>query len=112
MFESILISAVTVAIGGLMTYTIIKKTVNINYILEVSDVLLDELTQNTEMQKKMYLLGVLLGNGIKTGIGLTKGRGKFKMEDLIGMGMEYFFNRNKPQQTPTVEENPFKLPLQ
>ena len=112
MFESILISAVTVAIGGLMTYVIIRKTVNINYILEISDVLLDELTQNTEMQKKVYLLGILLGNGIKTGIGLTKGKGKFKMDDLIGMGLEYFFNRGKSQQTSVKDENPFKLPLQ
>lgn len=91
MLETMLLSGLTVAISGVMTYVIIKKTVSINYILEISDVLLDEFTQNTDMQKKVYLLGVLLGNGIKQGTGLSKGKGKFKLEDLLGMGIAHFF---------------------
>lgn len=104
MLETIGISAITVAIGGLVTYAIIKRTININYILEVSDVLLDELTQNTDMQKKVYVLGVLLGNGIKQGIGISKGKGKFKLDDLIGMAIGHFFSGGQKQVESSAPE--------
>lgn len=115
MLEAIAVSAVTVLIGGLMTYVIVKKSVNPNVILEFSDILLDEIATNTDMQKKVYILGVLLGNGIKSGIGLQKGKGKFSMEDLIGYGLSMIFG--KQGQTPgsnsssSGDQNPFKLPL-
>lgn len=116
MLESILIGAITVAMGGLVTYAIAKRLTRIEYILEISDVLLDELTQNAEMQKKVYVLGVLLGNGIKVGIGLQKGKGKFKLDDLIGMGIAHFFGNifkgkeNEEQMSP-IDQNLFKQPL-
>ena len=93
MIESILISAITVAIGGLITYGIVKKLTNVEYILEISDVLLDEITQNIDMQKKVYSVGVLFGNGIKTGVGLTKGKGKFKLDDIVAMGVSHFLGK-------------------
>lgn len=99
MLQNILISAITVLIGGFTTYVIIRKTININYILEISDILLDEIATNTEMQKKIYVLGVILGNGIKQGIGITKGKGKFKLDDLIGMGISHFFGNMFPDKS-------------
>lgn len=104
MLETIGLSAIMVVISGLMTYVIIKKTVNINYILEISDVLLDEFTQNTEMQKKVYILGVLLGNGVRQGIGINKGKGKFKFEDLVGVAIGHIFGGKQRTQENLVSD--------
>lgn len=35
-------------------------------------------------QKALYTIGVLVGNGVKGGFGIKKGKGKFKFEDIIG----------------------------
>jgi len=82
-------------------------------LLEYSDIILDGITQDTEMQKKVYLLGVLLGNGIKTGIGLKGGSGKFKMTDLLGMALPKIFpqlfggegKEQKPSMSPFDIQN-------
>lgn len=97
MIESIALSILASLLGGLITYTIIKKAFGTNYILEISYELIDEVTSNTEFQKKLYLVGVLVGNGIKAGIGLPKGKGKFKMEDLVGMGLSFLFGGSKKE---------------
>jgi len=95
-----------------MTYVIIKKMTNIDRILDISDTLLNELTQNVEMQKKVYILGVLLGNGVKSGIGLSKGKGKFKLDDLIGMAISHFLGGDKEVAEQPSFDNVFKQPLQ
>lgn len=108
MIESILISALTMACGGLMTYVIGKKLTSTNRILDISDVLIDEITQNAEMQKKLYLVGVLIGNGIKAGVGLSKGRGKFKLEDLIGNAIgQMFFKGGQGQEQQQMDKIDF-----
>jgi len=35
-------------------------------------------------QKALFTIGAIIGNGAKSGFGLTQKTGKFKMEDLIG----------------------------
>jgi len=87
-----------------MTYVIIKKTMNIDKILGISDVLLSEITQNTEMQKKVYVLGAILGNGIKSGMGILKGKGKFSFEGLIGNVIGNMFGGNKQEQPQGLEQ--------
>jgi len=89
-----------------VTYAIAKKMTSSDRILGITYDVLDEVTDNVEFQKKVYSVGLLVGNGIKTGVGLTKGRGKFKMDDLIGMGMEYFFGRGKQGQPQTQNQGP------
>lgn len=96
-----MISCLTLLLGSIVTYIIAKKMTSSDRILNITYDVLDETTQNVEMQKKVYTLGILLGNGIKSGIGLQKGRGKFKMEDLVGMGMQYFFESMRQGQTTT-----------
>ena len=105
MLESICISAVTLGLGGLMTYAIIKKTMNTDHILDITDELLNEITQNTEMQKKVYIVGAILGNGIKSGIGIGKTSGKFKMEDLIGIVVSRFLGGQQTQPATSQLEN-------
>ena len=108
MIGTIAISVFTLGLGSLITYVIAKRLTNIDRILNISDVLLDEITQNTEMQKKVYILGVLLGNGIKQGIGLPKGKGKFKMDDLIGMAISHFLGGGQQKTTEQPFQNVFK----
>lgn len=107
MLESILISALTMAFSGLMAYAIGKKLTSTNRILEISDVLIDEITQNSEMQKKLYLIGVLIGNGVKAGVGLPKGKGKFKLDDLIGNAIAQMFLGNKSQEQTQMNKIDF-----
>jgi hypothetical protein len=68
-------------IGAVSTYVILKKMVQP---MDIVEEILEEVTQNTEMQKKIYFLGGILGNGLKAGIGLNKIGGKFKWEDMAG----------------------------
>lgn len=108
MIEQLMISVLSVGIGILGTLIVIKLQFGNDRILEYVDVVLDGVTQDTEIQKKLYLVGVLVGNGIKSGVGLTKGRGKFGMEDLVGMGLQHFFGWGKesgqtPQQPSTTK---------
>ena len=70
--------------GSIGAYVVAKKFLKPEIILDFSDVLLNELMQNVEYQKRIYVLGGLLGQGIKQGIGLPKTGGKFKIEDAIG----------------------------
>jgi len=74
-------------------------------ILEYCDIVLDGVTQDTEMQKKVYLMGVLIGNGIKSGAGFAGGKGKFKFQDLIGMALPQLFPNLFKGQGPTTEQS-------
>jgi len=88
--------------GVLCTYVIMKKMFKP---LEIAEDLMDFIISDTEMQKKIYLLGALLGNGIKSGIGLNPKRGKFRFEDLIGMALSQFLAK---KQGEVSGENPFQ----
>lgn len=53
-----------------------------------------QLVQSEDGQKLFYSVGALIGNGAKGGFGLTKGSGKFKIEDLV-MGIAGNFIQSK-----------------
>lgn len=89
--------------GIIGTYAILKKHFKP---LEITEDLIDFIVSDVEMQKKVFLLGAILGNGIKSGIGLNPRKGKFRFEDLIGMALQQFFLKN-PNQSG-IPENPFK----
>lgn len=62
-----------------------------------------EVWLNSEKGKlALYQIGGLIGNGAKSGIGLSGGRGKFKLEDLAGGLISNFFN----QRNTVNSENP------
>jgi hypothetical protein len=94
--------------GALMTYVVAKRMINTDKILEIFDEILTTVKEDTETQKKVFALGVLLGQGIKTGVGLNPKTGKFKFEDLLTQGaamfLQQYLNKSQPQQS---EVNPF-----
>lgn len=61
---------------------IVKTHVLENKVHQIISDFLDEVTTNTELQKRVYIIGALVGNGIKSGIGF-KSSGKMKLEDII-----------------------------
>lgn len=77
--------------------------------------LLDIVVTDTEMQKKVYVLGVLLGNGIKAGVGLAKKGGKFSLDGLISDGIGQLFEKGlgslfgggKNEQESEARQNSF-----
>ena len=97
-----------VSIGLYALYVLAKRKVNTDFFLEITDDMLSELSQNVDMQKKVYLLGVILGQGIKQGVGLSAKGGKFKIENLIGAALEGFLGnmfQGKGQETAQQPQN-------
>lgn len=106
--ETLLIGLIPSLTSIIAAYVILKKTINTERILTISEDLLDEITQNAELQKKIYVLGVLLGNGIRSGVGIGTKGGKFKFEDLIGQALAGILGKalgGEQQETGAV--NPF-----
>jgi hypothetical protein len=68
----------------LATYLIAKRMMSTDNLIGKLDEILGEIVQNTEMQKKIYYVGGILGSGVRQGIGIGKGGGKTSMID-IGM---------------------------
>lgn len=106
---ALMVLCLVVSIGFYKTYAYAKSIVNTDTVLDIADEMLQELTQNVEMQKKVYFLGVILGNGIKKGIGIGGKGGKFKFEDLIGQALQGFLTNfmggnQQPQAEKTIQE--------
>jgi len=62
-------------------------------------------------QKNLFLIGGMLSNGMKTGLGLTAKGGKFKMEDLAAQLIGGFIQQkflNNPQNVPNLPNQPQK----
>lgn len=98
-------------LGGFIGIYIAKKLLfSPDNIAETIEIALEYVTKTEDGQKKAFLLGGLIGNGLKTAIGInTRGGGKFKFEDfLIQMGMQWagkaLTGQQQPQQTQTPWE--------
>ena len=99
MWEILISGLIGVLGGSISAYLIIKRFVNNDKIIEIFDDLTDEMVNNEEFQKKIFVIGALLGNGIKSGLGLNPRRGKFKFEDLISMAIASFFQKSMGQSS-------------
>ena len=55
------------------------------------------------MQKNIYVIGAILGQGIIAGTGIKGGKGKFKMEDIVGQAIAAFLPRLFPQSKEQTE---------
>lgn len=91
MIESILISAMSLLLGGLITYVIANKVIN-KQKDEVLD-LFEDYIRTKEGQESFYLLGMLFGKGVQQGIGL---KGKMRGGKIFGVPVEWI--------TPFVEK--------
>lgn len=104
MIENILYVFLGAFCGAISTYAIIKFTLNPTKIIEE---ITDFIVSDEEMQKKIFLLGNIIGNGIKSGVGLQPKAGKFKFEDLIGMAIANWF---MPQQQTAQQIQQQQIP--
>jgi hypothetical protein len=87
----IVTTGVVGALSGILgTYVLAKRIFSDDKIIEKVDVILHEVSENAEMQKRIYLLGGLIGKGIRDGTGLSnivpKKKGGFEgiIMELIG----------------------------
>ena len=56
----------------------------------------------------LFGIGAMLGNGIKSGVGITKGTGKFKWQDIIGqIASQFIMQKFQPQQQPEQQQQGF-----
>ena len=97
MSEQILNAVIPFVMGAIGTtvggYFIIKKVKSQagNIVLDLIDEITPELPKllaKEEVRQFVYSLGVLAGNGAKSGVGLGTKGGKFKFEDLLLMGAQ------------------------
>lgn len=86
------IPLLSLPIGFLGAYLALKKFKNDLDITEYLDDLLVEISDNTDMQKRLYLIGGLVGQGIKSGVGLNVKGGKMKMDDIATQLLGGFAN--------------------
>jgi hypothetical protein len=101
MLETFVSATLGAFLGGIITYGILKNTLKTEKILTIIDEILNEIQDNNEFQRKIYMLGGLLGNGIKSGIGLATPRGKFRWEDLAAALFSQFFAKKEEKgETP------------
>jgi len=108
----VLSGAIGAGTGAVGAYVIAKKMFNNGKILELVDVLTTEVMTNTELQKRIYSIGTLLGQGIAQGTGLKSSGGKLKFQDIIMQGASMFLqNFGKTQgQTTTATETGVNVP--
>lgn len=92
------------ALSGLLgTYVMGKHMLSDEKIMEKLDMVVTEVLNDVEFQKKVYTLGGLLGAGIMQGTGMKSG-GKFKLNDIIAQGIQAFISRMFPQQQQQQEQ--------
>jgi len=95
-----------------MGYVWRKSVGNRDFFLEIFTDIVNEATTNEDLQKKLYLAGAIVGNGLKSGLdlpNLLKGGkgGWFRIEDVIGLGIQHFLgNLQGPSQDTGMLESP------
>ncbi|RLI42937.1 hypothetical protein DRO69_09830 [Candidatus Bathyarchaeota archaeon] len=80
MFET----AIFLFIAGLTTFTTIYTIRKVNGFEQNLEENLIDILENQEVQKRLYMLGGIIGNGFKQGMGLDALKPKkMKMEDIL-----------------------------
>lgn len=102
MFEQIAYIILAVLSGTLASFLMMKYALSDEKIMDKLDMILGNLVNDVEMQKKIYLLGTLLGSGIAKGSGI-QGSGKFKLEDILAQGASQFIGNMFKQPIRTSE---------
>ena len=98
----IAISAIGSLCSGIMTYVIAKKLTGTDSLMQKTDEFLSKIRDSPEMQQKIASLGMLVGVGIKQGVGLGKGTGKRNLESTIVEGLMGYF---MPKMKDAVQGN-------
>jgi len=85
------ISALSSLCSGIMTYVIAKKLTGTDSLMQKFDEIVSEVRDSPELQQKIASLGMIIGVGIKQGVGLGKGTGKRNIEGAIVEGLMNMF---------------------
>jgi hypothetical protein len=82
----------------LLVYWLLKSHKIEDVITNSIENVIRDVSEDVELQKKLYQLGGIMGNGVKAGVGLTTKGGKFKFEDLaMGLLSKYLVgNQEQP----------------
>jgi hypothetical protein len=70
-----------------------RRLISDDKIMDKIDMILTNVTSDTEIQKKIYVVGTLLGSAIAQGTGFKGAGGKFKLQDIVGMGIQGFIQK-------------------
>ena len=101
MLEDIIIGLAVGCLAGIIgAFFVLRRLLSPENIMETLDFVIDSSLKETEMQKKLYTLGLIIGNGIKQGVGIQGGKGKFKLEDIIAQGLGQFLSSAISGQQP------------
>jgi hypothetical protein len=104
-----LIMGITIVICG---YVTLKSGLLDDKISKIMEDFVLSFQTNEELQKALYAIGALIGNGAKTGLGLTRSGGKFGFKDIMAQIVGGFVNRYIPQginEPRPQEDDRFKL---
>ena len=111
-YASICLTGIIGMLSGILgTYVVIKLTLKPDKILEYFDVILNDVMETEDTQKKIYGVGVLLGNGLKTGLGIQKLGGKMSMKNVIMQGIAGFLQSKlgvQQSQQTSIPTNVFE----
>lgn len=113
MIEYVYIAATGIigALSGILgTLLISKYALSDEKIMDKLDMILTNVVDDVEFQKKIYSLGALLGSGIARGTGLQPG-GKLKIGDIIAQAAQGFIGNmfgagQNRQEQPNINQQP------
>jgi hypothetical protein len=91
MLVYVAISAIGSLCSGIMTYVIAKHLTGTDNLTQKLDEMLSEIRDSPDLQQKIASLGMVIGVGIKQGVGLGKGTGKRNIEGAIVEGLMNMF---------------------
>jgi len=102
----IISTAVGVSIGSLVTTFIVKRSLSTENILEKLEDLSENIQTNPALQQRIYMVGGILGKGIRDGVGIDKMMPKRKggiegmLYDLVGsfIGNKIGFGQQQGEQ--------------
>lgn len=95
------IAGLTVSIS---IYVLLKSSVLDMKIEQMFNDFISEMTENEELQKKLYTIGGIIGSGASSGLGLQKKNGKMGWTDLLMSFLPSFLNQTQAVVKNTVEE--------
>lgn len=83
MLEIIVSSVIGVLSGVIGTYAMLRMAKNKGFFLDIFEDFIYDIADNEDLQKKVYLIGGLLGSGVRQGVGIGKKGGKLSLENLV-----------------------------
>lgn len=110
MYEEYIWSILLIVGSILLNLFVLKRMISDEKIMDKIDLILSNMVNDVEMQKKVYLLGTLLGSGIAKGSGIAGSGGKIKLEDVIAQGAAQFIGGMFKQPIRTNETQQGALP--